>query len=164
MQSCHREHLRISHVVSQGKAFSVILTEGRPDETGRVMARALAELKVPIKVILDSAVAFALEAFKCAPHRILPMCSCSSTPALLLLNRAVQLRSLNSPRTNAEQGKPCNLKQLQWASSCLLLPLFFLPALHSELLSLHSPSSAHAGLSLLLDPAHTTHLIVAPTY
>lgn len=48
----------------QGKVFSVILTEGRPDETGRIMARALSELKVPIKAILDSAVAFALEAFK----------------------------------------------------------------------------------------------------
>lgn len=48
----------------QGKVFSVILTEGRPDETGRIMARALSELKVPIKAILDSAVAFALEAFQ----------------------------------------------------------------------------------------------------
>ncbi len=50
----------------QGMQFSVVVTEGRPDETGLAMARALDELGVPVQAILDSAVAFALEVLRCA--------------------------------------------------------------------------------------------------
>ena len=42
----------------------MVLTEGRPDGTGRIMARELEKVRVPIVVILDSAVAYALEALK----------------------------------------------------------------------------------------------------
>ena len=45
----------------QGKQFSVIVTEGRPDETGLIMARLLEELRVPVTVILDSGVGYAME-------------------------------------------------------------------------------------------------------
>ena len=46
-----------------------MLTEGRPDSTGRSMAREVEKLHVPIVVILDSAIAYALEALKsAAPH------------------------------------------------------------------------------------------------
>ena len=45
----------------QGKQFSVIVTEGRPDETGLTMARVLEEMRVPTTVILDCAVAYAME-------------------------------------------------------------------------------------------------------
>lgn len=45
----------------QGKQFSVIVTEGRPDETGLTMARVLEEMRVPTTVILDSAAAYAME-------------------------------------------------------------------------------------------------------
>ena len=48
----------------QGIQFSVVLTEGRPDETGLTMARALDDMHVPVIAILDSAVAYALEAFR----------------------------------------------------------------------------------------------------
>jgi len=44
----------------------VVVTEGRPDETGLAMARELDELRVPVIAILDSGVAFALERERCA--------------------------------------------------------------------------------------------------
>ena len=55
---------RCSH--AQGIQFSVVVTEGRPDETGLAMARELDELRVPVIAILDSGVAFALERERCA--------------------------------------------------------------------------------------------------
>ena len=48
----------------QGVQFSVVVTEGRPDSTGLTMANALSKMKVPCTIVLDSAVAFALEALK----------------------------------------------------------------------------------------------------
>lgn len=45
----------------QGKQFSVIVTEGRPDETGLTMARVLEEMRVPTTVVLDSAVGYVME-------------------------------------------------------------------------------------------------------
>ena len=42
----------------------MVVTEGRPDSTGLNMANALSKMKVPCTVVLDSAVAFALEALK----------------------------------------------------------------------------------------------------
>lgn len=48
----------------QGIQFSVVVTEGRPDGTGLTMANALSKMKVPCTIVLDSAVAFALEALK----------------------------------------------------------------------------------------------------
>ncbi|BDA47107.1 Translation initiation factor eIF-2B subunit alpha [Coccomyxa sp. Obi] len=50
--------------VAQGIQFSVVITEGRPDETGLTMAQALDNMRVPTIAILDCAVAFALEAFR----------------------------------------------------------------------------------------------------
>ena len=44
----------------------MVVTEGRPDETGLAMARELDELRVPVIAILDSGVAFALERERCA--------------------------------------------------------------------------------------------------
>lgn len=38
-----------------------MVTEGRPDGTGQSMARALDELGVPVTMVLDSGVAYALE-------------------------------------------------------------------------------------------------------
>lgn len=51
-------------VYMQGIQFSVVLTEGRPDETGLSMAKALDDMHVPVIAILDSAVAYALEALR----------------------------------------------------------------------------------------------------
>ena len=51
-------------MVVQGVQFSVVVTEGRPDSTGLAMATALSKMKVPCTIVLDSAVAFALEALK----------------------------------------------------------------------------------------------------
>ena len=48
----------------QGVQFSVVVTEGRPDSTGLSMANALSKMKVPCTIVLDSGVAFALEALK----------------------------------------------------------------------------------------------------
>ena len=48
----------------QGTHFSVVVTEGRPDETGLTMARALDDMGVPVDIILDSAIAYALERFR----------------------------------------------------------------------------------------------------
>lgn len=45
----------------QGRHFSVIVTEGRPDETGLSMARALDELRIPVTVVLDCGVGYAME-------------------------------------------------------------------------------------------------------
>jgi hypothetical protein len=45
----------------QGTHFTVIVTEGRPDATGLRMARALADVGVPVTLVLDSAVAFAMD-------------------------------------------------------------------------------------------------------
>eukprot|EP00775_Hariotina_reticulata_P010168 gene10170-10328_t len=41
--------------------FSVVVTEGRPDGTGQTMARALDALGVPVTLVLDCGVAYALE-------------------------------------------------------------------------------------------------------
>ncbi|KIY99635.1 Translation initiation factor eIF-2B subunit alpha [Monoraphidium neglectum] len=51
----------LQRAVSQGINFSVVVTEGRPDGTGQSMARALDELGVPVTMVLDSGVAYALE-------------------------------------------------------------------------------------------------------
>ena len=48
----------------QGVQFSVVITEGRPDETGLNMARALDELRIPVVAILDSGVAYAMGALE----------------------------------------------------------------------------------------------------
>ena len=48
----------------QGVQFSVVVTDGRTDSTGLTMANALSKMKVPCTIVLDSAVAFALEALK----------------------------------------------------------------------------------------------------
>ena len=52
----------------QGIQFSVVVTEGRPDETGLTMARALDDMGVPVDIILDSAIAYALERFRHVLH------------------------------------------------------------------------------------------------
>ena len=39
----------------------MIVTEGRPDETGLTMARILDDMKVPVSVVLDSGVGYAME-------------------------------------------------------------------------------------------------------
>ncbi|KAH9308847.1 hypothetical protein KI387_036758, partial [Taxus chinensis] len=44
-----------------GKHFSVICTEGRPDNTGIEMSKELIAAGVPVKLILDSAVAYTME-------------------------------------------------------------------------------------------------------
>ncbi|XP_057872110.2 uncharacterized protein LOC131078430 isoform X1 [Cryptomeria japonica] len=44
-----------------GKHFSVICTEGRPDNTGIEMSKELVAADVPVKLILDSAVAYTME-------------------------------------------------------------------------------------------------------
>lgn len=54
----------------QGIQFSVVITEGRPDETGLTMAQALDNMRVPTIAILDCAVAYALEAFRCLARRL----------------------------------------------------------------------------------------------
>jgi translation initiation factor 2B subunit (eIF-2B alpha/beta/delta family) len=50
-----------SPYIHQDINFSVIVTEGRPDGTGQTMARALDALKLPVTLVLDSGVAYALE-------------------------------------------------------------------------------------------------------
>ena len=42
----------------------MVITEGRPDETGLNMARALNELRIPVVAILDSGVAYAMGALE----------------------------------------------------------------------------------------------------
>ncbi|KAK9799744.1 hypothetical protein WJX73_008490 [Symbiochloris irregularis] len=54
----------LRHAASQGIHFSVAVTEGGRDNTGVHMARELEKLKIPIVFILDSAIAYALEALK----------------------------------------------------------------------------------------------------
>jgi translation initiation factor eIF-2B subunit alpha len=44
----------------QGTQFSVMVTEGRPDNTGITMAKALTEMGVPVTLVLDSGVAYAM--------------------------------------------------------------------------------------------------------
>lgn len=50
--------------ISQGAQFSVVVTEGRPDETGLQMARALTDLHIPVVAILDAGVAYAMDALR----------------------------------------------------------------------------------------------------
>lgn len=45
-----------------------MVTEGRPDDTGVAMAKALDELGIPVTLILDSAVAYSLE--RCVAGRL----------------------------------------------------------------------------------------------
>ncbi|XP_057834018.2 uncharacterized protein LOC131044665 [Cryptomeria japonica] len=46
---------------SNGKHFSVFCTEGRPDNTGIEMTKELVAVGVPVKLIIDSAVAYTME-------------------------------------------------------------------------------------------------------
>ncbi|GLJ54411.1 hypothetical protein SUGI_1168590 [Cryptomeria japonica] len=46
---------------SNGKHFSVFCIEGRPDNTGIEMTKELVAVGVPVKFIIDSAVAYTLE-------------------------------------------------------------------------------------------------------
>lgn len=62
---CHG-HSRVALAVlrraaASGTRFSVIVTEGRPDETGLAMARALSESRTPVTVILDAGVGYVME-------------------------------------------------------------------------------------------------------
>ena len=64
---CHG-HSRVAlsvlrRAVASGQQFSVIVTEGRPDETGVAMARVLDELQIPVTMILDSAVGYVMERY-----------------------------------------------------------------------------------------------------
>ena len=51
----------------------MVLTEGRPDGTGLQMARALTEINIPVTVILDSGVAYAMDALRFPCHPILTL-------------------------------------------------------------------------------------------
>ena len=77
LQLCHDPCSLLS---SQGIQFSVVVTEGRPDETGLAMARELHELGVPVIAILDSAVAFALERLRC----VWPLAHTTSMSVLMM--------------------------------------------------------------------------------
>jgi Initiation factor 2 subunit family len=70
----------LQRAAQQGVRFSVIVTEGRPDETGLSMARALDELHVPVTLVLDSGAAYILERCALAP---LPAgcCACCAVGA-----------------------------------------------------------------------------------
>eukprot|EP01018_Ginkgo_biloba_P027839 Gb_41150 [translate_table: standard] len=46
---------------SNGKHFSVLCTEGRPDNTGIQMTKELVAAGIPVKLIIDSAVAYIME-------------------------------------------------------------------------------------------------------
>ncbi|ESQ30026.1 hypothetical protein EUTSA_v10011350mg [Eutrema salsugineum] len=43
------------------KLFRVLCTEGRPDKTGVLLANELAKLDVPVKLLIDSAVAYSMD-------------------------------------------------------------------------------------------------------
>jgi translation initiation factor eIF-2B subunit alpha len=47
--------------ISEGKRFSVIVTEARPGEIGYLTAQRLQEAKVPVSLVLDSAVAAVMD-------------------------------------------------------------------------------------------------------
>ncbi|WIA14590.1 hypothetical protein OEZ86_013078 [Tetradesmus obliquus] len=51
----------LQRAVASNINFSVYVTEGRPDGTGQAMARELDKLGVPVTMVLDSGVAYALE-------------------------------------------------------------------------------------------------------
>jgi hypothetical protein len=75
----------------------VILTEGRPDETGLIMARVLEELRVPVTVILDSGVGYAMErcavilgTFGCGPVVLGSPACCRVALVLLGINTVVE--------------------------------------------------------------------------
>ena len=60
---CSRVVLELLRTAARdpNRQFSVIVTEGRPDGAGAKTARALAEVGVPVTIILDSAVGHAME-------------------------------------------------------------------------------------------------------
>mmetsp|Transcript_28545 Transcript_28545/g.92612 ORF Transcript_28545/g.92612 Transcript_28545/m.92612 type:complete len:313 (+) Transcript_28545:1-939(+) len=47
--------------LERGKRFEVIVTEGRPDGAGYTAVKALADAKIPVSLVLDSAMGVALE-------------------------------------------------------------------------------------------------------
>jgi translation initiation factor eIF-2B subunit alpha len=51
----------LRRAAAAGRAFSVLVTEGRPDQTGLTMARALVEAGVPVTLVLDAGVGAAME-------------------------------------------------------------------------------------------------------
>lgn len=51
----------LQKAAAQGCNFTVVVTEGRPDATGVKMAKALTELNIPAKLVLDSGVAYMLD-------------------------------------------------------------------------------------------------------
>ncbi|KAI4325700.1 hypothetical protein MLD38_031076 [Melastoma candidum] len=54
--------LEVLRVASQNKKlFRVFCTEGRPDRTGLLLANELAKLDVPVKLLIDSAMAYVMD-------------------------------------------------------------------------------------------------------
>uniref|UniRef100_A0A061S326 Translation initiation factor eIF2B subunit alpha n=1 Tax=Tetraselmis sp. GSL018 TaxID=582737 RepID=A0A061S326_9CHLO len=51
----------LQRAASKGVRFRVIVTEGRPDSTGVSMARDIEKLGIPVTMVLDSGVAYAME-------------------------------------------------------------------------------------------------------
>jgi len=47
----------LMRAIKQGKRFSVLVAEARPDEIGYVTARRLNDAKIPVTLIMDSAIA-----------------------------------------------------------------------------------------------------------
>jgi translation initiation factor eIF-2B subunit alpha len=55
----------------RGSRFSIIVTEGRPDNTGLNMARALDGVGIPTTLVLDSGAAYCLDRFVDCAHCVL---------------------------------------------------------------------------------------------
>ena len=51
----------LRRAAASGTQFSVVVTEGRPDGTGLLVARTLEEQGIPVTLVLDSAVAYIME-------------------------------------------------------------------------------------------------------
>mmetsp|Transcript_17165 Transcript_17165/g.20663 ORF Transcript_17165/g.20663 Transcript_17165/m.20663 type:complete len:394 (-) Transcript_17165:65-1246(-) len=51
----------LNHAIAEGKHFSVIITEGRPDNAGCRMAKVLQSKGVPCSIVLDSSAAYVMD-------------------------------------------------------------------------------------------------------
>lgn len=68
LRGCSRVVLELLRTaVRQGVRFDAVVTEGRPDDTGLAMARALDDAGVPVTLVLDSGAAYCLDRCCSAP-------------------------------------------------------------------------------------------------
>ncbi|KAJ0008230.1 hypothetical protein Pint_28973 [Pistacia integerrima] len=115
------------------KLFRVFCTEGRPDRTGLRLSNELAKLDVPVKLLIDSAVAYTMdevdmvfvermEQLKVEFARLYPLDQKDMAPALRPIDFGVPIPSKVEVETSARDYTPPHYLTLLFTDLGVLTP------------------------------------------